>query len=126
MGVTRLGRAITSAAIFAAVGACAGERTEVRIEYRDSVGIVIVESFAPQWDGDHPWLLDSVPFFTLSGQGSAHEFAGVADATVLPDMRLVVLDKGSHQVRFFDQTGADQTHPISSGHRRKPQLTSKR
>lgn len=105
MGVTRLGRAITSGAMFAAVGACAGERTEVRMEYRDSAGVVIVESFAPQWDRADPWLLDSVPFFALSGTGSAYEFAGVADATVLPDKRLVVLDEGSHQVRFFDRTG---------------------
>ena len=105
MEVARLRRAFTSAALLAAGGACSGERAEVQVEYRDSVGIVIVESFAPQWGGADAWLLDSLPFFALSGPGAAYEFAGVPDATVLSDGRLVVLDEGSHQVRFFDQDG---------------------
>ena len=105
MGGGRVGRTIAVGLSLAAIGACAGEAPAPRVERRDSAGIAIVESFAPQWDAGKSWVLGSVPVLELSGVGPSYDFFGVRDATVLADGRLVVLDDGSHQVRFFDHDG---------------------
>jgi len=75
-------------------------------EYRDSAGVVIAASSRPQWTSGDQWQLDTVPFLTLSGSDPAFEFYRVVDATLLKDGRLVVLDAGSCQVRFFDKSGS--------------------
>lgn len=86
--------------------ACAGDVQPPFVEYRDSAGVSIAESSRPQWSVGEEWRLDTVPFLALSGTGPAYEFYEVEDATLLKDGRLVVLDGGSHQVRYYDSNGS--------------------
>ena len=79
----------------------------VPLVVRDSLGVKVVESRAPQWDGEQAWTLDPVPLLDLaeSGMGEAHQFHRVADMLRTDDGTLVVSNGGTGQVRTFDATG---------------------
>lgn len=84
---------------------CEGDAQAPLSERRDSAGVAIVMSSAPEWREGEEWQLDSLPYLEASGAGPEYEFDRVADATMLEDGRLVVLDAGTHQVRFFGSEG---------------------
>lgn len=95
-----------AALLLCCLGGCTSEGATPGVTVTDSAGVTIVESSAPAWVDEARWTLDSIPFFTLSGSGPEYELTNVADATVLADSRIVVLDRGSHQVRFFASDGS--------------------
>lgn len=78
---------------------------------RDSAGITIVESAAPQWGDSAHWTVDAEPIveLTTSGTGPPHEFVSIWDAIRLTDGSLVVADRGAHQVRIFSSRGVPVT-----------------
>ena len=85
---------------------------------RDSAGITIVESFRPAWGdsalgdsaraGAAPWRVDPSPLLDLveSGTGDAHIFYSVRNVTRLPDGGIVVVNRGSAEIRKFSADGA--------------------
>lgn len=79
----------------------------VPLVVRDSLGVKVVESRAPQWGSEQAWTLDPVPLLDLaqSGAGEAHQFHRVADMLRTHDGTLVVSNGGTGQVRTFDATG---------------------
>jgi hypothetical protein len=73
----------------------------------DSAGVQIVESLKPQWDSASGWRVAEIPILdlTTSGTGPAHEFYQVRAALVLPGGGIVVANRSSGEVRFFDTSG---------------------
>lgn len=76
--------------------------------HRDSAGISITESAAPQWSEEEEWGIDGEPFLDLStsGTGPDHEFFRVSDAKLLPNGRIVVANAGTNEVRMYSTEGA--------------------
>ena len=101
--------AIGTAAIALAAAACGDRRvaSELRSEERDSAGIRIVENARPTDGSRLGWRVDSVPSVSigkLEGEDPylLHE---VRDAMTLFDGRIVVANRGSHELRVFDAHG---------------------
>lgn len=92
--------------LFAGLG-CVGEEGRSRVVTRDSAGITIVESTAPEWEEGDDWIVGGEPLLDLaeSGQGPIHEFFGATDATRLSDGTLVVADDGTDEIRLFTPAG---------------------
>ena len=73
---------------------------------RDSAGIRIVESSAPQWDGDG-WSISASPTVAI-GRVEGDErylFGMIAGALVLRDGRIAVLDDVSALIRVYSPEG---------------------
>ncbi|HUF28216.1 MAG TPA: 6-bladed beta-propeller [Gemmatimonadaceae bacterium] len=86
--------------------ACVGGRAgEVQSTIRDSAGVEIVEIRAT--DADLPrWRLSAAPRLTIGtieGE-AAYQFAGIRGAMMHRE-RLLVIDGGSRELRFFDRSG---------------------
>jgi hypothetical protein len=72
---------------------------------RDSAGIAIVESPAPLHP--EPWLVDPEPVLVI-GVAEGEEpylLSGVADALLLPDGGVALVDGGSRQLRLYGPDG---------------------
>ncbi|MXX55125.1 MAG: hypothetical protein F4Z44_04985, partial [Gemmatimonadetes bacterium] len=103
------------AAFWALVGACifgasctpTRDAPPLAVE-RDSAGIAIVESFSPAWGDTARWRVGAEPLLDLaeSGTGDAHEFYRVRNVTRLPDGGIVVVNRGSAEIRKFTANGA--------------------
>jgi hypothetical protein len=76
---------------------------------RDSAGVRIIESSAPQWPVSTPWLVGATPELNIGAQSGepAYEFFRIVDARRLSDGRIVILDAGSQDARLF---GVDGKH----------------
>ena len=74
---------------------------------RDSAGITIVESFRPAWGDSAHWRVGPEPLLDLteSGTGDPHNFYRVRNVTRLPDGGIVVLNRGSNEIRKFSADG---------------------
>ncbi|MDP2959093.1 MAG: hypothetical protein Q8N53_21910 [Longimicrobiales bacterium] len=106
--MSRIGHRITGSSILLlAAGACAGGEPEALVVTRDSAGVTIVESSGPSWTPETAWTVEPVPLLDLgrTGSGPMHEFYRVEDATFGADGGIVVADRGSAQVRFYDADG---------------------
>lgn len=106
--IAMLGRRPLVAALTAVTIAGCGPGTEgFGVLRRDSLGVTIVESTRPAWDSTDSWLVDPEPVMdlTTTGQGSAHEFFRVQDATRLPNGTYAVADRGANEIRLFTPLG---------------------
>jgi hypothetical protein len=74
---------------------------------RDSAGIEIVESLAPQWTTETAWQLAVEPTVEIGLVEGPPEylFSNIEGALLLPDGRIAVADRGSSQVRYFTRDG---------------------
>jgi hypothetical protein len=74
---------------------------------RDSAGIEIVESSAPQWRDHQRWRVSDSPITVIGqeGAGLAYEFAYLRGGTRLPNGNVVALDGGSAHVHYYDLAG---------------------
>ncbi len=82
----------------------------------DSAGILIVENARPPTDSRLPWRIGAEPaasIGTLEGE-DPYLLLYVADATRLPDGRIVVVNAGTYELRVFDAHG---THMATWGGR---------
>jgi hypothetical protein len=77
------------------------------VTIRDSGGIHIVESEAPQWDVGAAWMVDEQPTLDigLANGDPDFQFDRIAGVLRLRNGRIVVADGGSSEIRFFDQRG---------------------
>lgn len=74
---------------------------------RDSAGVAIVESEAPDLNGTPTWSVSAEPTWSVGvvAGNPAEQFFNVTDARLLPDGRLLVVDGGAKELRFFDAAG---------------------
>ncbi len=74
----------------------------------DSAGITIVESFGPAWGDSARWRVDPEPVLDLaeSGTGDGHNFYQVRNVSRLPDGGIVVVNRGSNEIRKFSADGS--------------------
>ena len=75
---------------------------------RDSVGIEIIDNTPPGAGLAHTFSLDPEPELQVGALDgpAAYQFAGIASVVRLADGSLVVSDRGSGEVRVFDETGS--------------------
>lgn len=96
-------------ALLMAVSACQSnpeaERTVVR---RDSAGVTIVENPQHQARARLAWIIDTVPELVIGGaeENEDLQLFRVTGAAQLTNGRIVVVNAGTQQIRFFDQMGA--------------------
>ena len=92
-----------------AVASCGdqGVTGELRSEARDSAGIRIVENARPPDGSRLGWLVDSVPSVSIGKLEGADPYLlhEVRDAMTLSGGRIVVANRGSHELRVFDAHG---------------------
>ena len=95
-----------AACLLAASCSPPGDTPPLAVE-RDSVGITIVESFAPAWGDSARWRVGDEPLLDLaeSGSGDAHDFYRVRNVARLPDGGIAVVNRGSSEVRKFSADG---------------------
>ncbi len=101
--------AIGAGLIALAAAACGDRRavSELRSEEWDSAGIRIVENARPTDGSRLGWRVDSVPSVSI-GQHEGEDpylLHEVRDAMTLSDGRIVVANRGSHELRVFDGHG---------------------
>lgn len=101
--------AIGAGLIALAAAACGDRRavSELRSEEWDSAGIRIVENARPTDGSRLGWRVDSVPSVSI-GQHEGEDpylLHEVRDAMTLSDGRIVVANRGSHELRVFDASG---------------------
>jgi RNA polymerase sigma factor (sigma-70 family) len=103
---TMVRAAVLWAAVWVVSGCSPDGRTPL-VATRDSAGVAIVESTGPSWTPETAWTVEPAPILDLgrTGTGPMHEFFRLADATFGADGGIVVADRGSAQVRFYDAQG---------------------
>lgn len=98
-----------TAAIVFATAACgdAGITVELASEVRDSAGIRIVENARPPVGSRLGWRVDSVPSLSIGALEGEDPYLlhQVFAALKLSDGRIVVANRGSHDLRVFDASG---------------------
>lgn len=92
------------------VGACGGEPAgEVVAAWsvRDSAGVEIVEVVRPAWPVGGAWTVSPEPVLEIgAAEGEeAYQLFRVSDAVRLPDGSIVVANRGTNQIRWFDAEG---------------------
>lgn len=103
-------RLITLAIVVIAT-ACQSDRQSPsgpRSEVRDSVGIQVVENSRPPGGSRLAWRIGPEPTVTigvLEGEDPYQLFHATTDATKLSDGRIVVVDRGTAELRVFDEFG---------------------
>ena len=91
----------------ALLSSCAFDSPAERSALRDSAGITIVETIAPQ----ATWRLSPQPELKIGviDGDDVYQFSSVAFAGRLSNGSVVVADRQSCEIRFFDQTGRHTT-----------------
>jgi hypothetical protein len=87
--------------------ACERQATNAGIVVRDSAGIAIVESRAPQWESGKEWSVTPDPVLrvgSVEGQEPYLLFR-VTDGVVFSDGRIAVLNTGTQEVRLYSEAG---------------------
>jgi hypothetical protein len=85
-----------------------------RFEFRDSLGVEIVDNGFPLLDGARRWTVSSDPDLQIGAvEGDdPYLFTSIWDAVRAPDGRVVVADGRDYDIRVF---GADGVHQTSFG-----------
>ena len=94
-----------------------GESTARRAAtVRDSADIEIVENYDPVWTEETRWSIDSVPSLTIGVEEGDPmlEFYRLSTVRQLEDGRIVAMNAGTNELRYFSSDG---TYMCSSGRR---------
>jgi hypothetical protein len=91
-------------ALLSPVGACAARADQ---QQRDSSGVLIVESSSREARAPFGWRIDPVPNLDIGmvDGPAAYEFHRIDGIAQLADGRILVVDDGSAELRFFDRSG---------------------
>jgi hypothetical protein len=103
---TTVVRSVPIGALVASAVACGG-LAPVSSSMRDSAGVVIAETPAAALSTAPVWRVSGPPVLQIGAvEGDpARQFAGIEGIRQLPDGRLAVADRGSAEIRFFDDRG---------------------
>lgn len=87
--------------------ACTDSRPRGTATVTDSAGIQIVTSTGPMWTKGQAWRVDTTPLLDVGGNESDphYDFLEVSGVVRFGDGRLVVLNSGTSEVRYYDSTG---------------------
>jgi hypothetical protein len=98
------------AAAVAAGGCDRAGGTGPRAEVRDSAGIRIVTSSAPRWPAAAALRLADSPSLTIGVAEGAPEYElhDAYSGTRLSDGRIVIANRGTHELRYYDAQGRFQ------------------
>jgi hypothetical protein len=107
---------VTLAWLLVASGCGDGEPAPTFVT-RDSAGITIVESSAPEWGEEEGWRVAARPLVTIGSVGGPEEeqLYQVRGVLRLDDGRIVVGNAGSHQLRFYSADGSYHSAAGRSG-----------
>lgn len=99
-------RAIVGFVLASTLG-CAPGNEYPTVVRRDSAGIEIVESIDPVWAAGRGWEIDEDPMLDIGALEAAEEYElyRVVGAVRLSDGRIVVVNSGSHELRFYNGDG---------------------
>lgn len=91
----------------AALGCSSGGGSGAGVVVRDSAGVQIVESMAPQWKEGDAWVVEPEPSLEIGADPNhpAAQLYGVGDVVVLESGRVVVVNEGLVSVLLFDSAG---------------------
>jgi hypothetical protein len=100
-------RSIVAGALIAVfVTGCDDEPTADRFTVRDSAGITIAESSAPEWVTREAWSLADVTHIDIgSSTEPGHDLYDVTGFVRLGEGRVAVANSGSSEVRIFSDSG---------------------
>ncbi|HLB55397.1 MAG TPA: hypothetical protein VJK71_09845, partial [Gemmatimonadales bacterium] len=85
---------------------CSGAPPADSMGVRDTAGVEIVEHPAGFEESLPKWVVDSTPLVDIGGREEpGHDLHRVGGAARLQDGRIVVINRGSGELRFFDSTG---------------------
>ena len=73
--------------------------------FRDSAGIMVVESTRPVWKGREDWVVPGTASVTITGGDGAQPLFRVRGATMLQEGLIVVGSEGTGEVSGFDSFG---------------------
>ena len=103
-------RMVIGTTVFALATAACGDQgvtVDLASEARDSAGVSIVENARPSDGSRLGWRVDPVPSLSIGAIEGEEPYLldQVRDALTLPDGRIVVANRGSHELRVFDALG---------------------
>lgn len=86
---------------------CSTDHDAQPVVFRDSVGIRIVENHTPVWHPTEAWTIDPDPAVEIGVREGepTYQLFRVYNALRLEDGRILVSNRGSSEVRFFDAAG---------------------
>lgn len=89
------------------VSACADTRGRETFTVRDSAGVQIVESQAPEWAEGEGWRVIEPPLAQIgvTEGDERYQLFEVGQATRLSDGTILVLNEGTQEIRFYDSQG---------------------
>ncbi len=97
------------AIIMAYLGACTSDRDQVGPAYTvtDSAGTEVVESKRPAWINGSPWKVGDEPRVAIGRRrpGEAYALYQVGPVFRMPEVRTVVANGGTNQLRVFGREG---------------------
>jgi hypothetical protein len=98
---------VLRASLIAALACGPAEPPAATAVIRDSAGITIVENSAPASHRVDIWRLSASPVVEIGAleDEPSHQFTEVASALRMSDGRIVVGDRGTRELRFFDREG---------------------
>jgi len=93
--------------IVLAAGCDGGDEDSAFTAVRDSAGIQIVESAGPAWDDSTAWRISEAPSVQIGVEAGseAYQLANVRSTLRLGNGTIVVMNGGSAELRYFDETG---------------------
>lgn len=90
---------------FAACASDTGRGSDTIV--RDSAGVEIVESIRPAWNETTAWRISAEPIVQIGVEAGAEEYqlANVRGALRLDNGTIVVMNGGSAEIRYYDDSG---------------------
>ena len=89
--------------------ACSGESSLPPV-VSDSAGVTIVENFGPTWSRNEAWSVSVAPTLSIgdAAQGEDYAFERVVGALRLSDGTIVVANRATQELRWYDASGSFQ------------------
>lgn len=101
-------RTFAAAMMLAGLPALACSRADAPAEFsvRDSAGVAVAESLAPQWTSGSGWSLAESPHLEIGAADEpGHDLHEVSGAVRLTDGRIAIANAGSREIRVFTPEG---------------------
>ena len=91
-----------------ALAGCVTPDVDDAVTERDSLGISIIESFAPEWSGAEGWTVSPESQLVAANDGGGDPLFRVQDAIGLSHRSIAIAHEGAHQIDVFGWTGGHQ------------------